>query len=128
MLYFIAGVLTTWFLLGLGYSAWWGENNFYTLLMELPGGILQIVLEILFYPFILFYRIFLRHTLRPVNPAVLEVQRIILDSHKVCKNLYFCHDKKAKAFRNKFFFFRVNPKVPDPTKPSVPQGKFRIGA
>ena len=43
MLNFVYGVLATWFVLGLGYSFWWGDNNLYTLLMELPGGIIGII-------------------------------------------------------------------------------------
>lgn len=124
---FICGVLVTWYLLGLGYSVWWGENNLYTLLMEIPGGITQAVLEILFYPAILFYRVFLRHTIHPVPFTVLEVQRIVGDSRRVFGNVYFCHDKKAKAFRNKFFFFRTSEKIDNPNKPSVPEGGFRLG-
>lgn len=128
MLNFIAGVIATWFLLGLGYSLWWGENNLYTLIMEIPGGIAKVVVEIVCYPFIWIYCVFLRHTIHPVNPAVLEVKRIIEDSHKISKNVYFCYDKKARAFRNKIFFFRVSEKVPNPNEASSPEGEFRFGA
>lgn len=128
MLNFIAGVIATWFLLGLGYSLWWGENNLYTLIMEIPGGIAKVVVEIVCYPFIWIYCVFLRHTIHPVNPAVLEVKRIIEDSHKVSENVYFCYDKKARAFRNKIFFFRVSEKVPNPNEASSPEGEFRFGA
>ena len=128
MMNFIYGVLITWFLLGIGYSMWWGENNFYDLLMELPAQIVTTIITVICFPFIWFYCVFLRHTINPVNPAVLNVQKIIKDSHKIYGNLYFCHDKKARALRNKIFFFRVDSKIPDPTKPSVPNGNFRIGS
>lgn len=127
MLNFIYGVLATWFLLGLGYSFWWGDNNLYTLLMELPAGILQIIIEILCYPAILFYRVFLRHTLHPASMDALKSLRLMEDSRRVCGNLYFCHDKKAKALRNKFFFFRIDPTFTNPNKPTSPEN-FRIGA
>lgn len=127
MLNFMYGVLATWFLLGLGYSFWWGENNLYTLLMEIPAGIAEVVIEIICYPFIWCYRVFLRHTIHPVSPAVLEVQKIIADSRRVWGNTYFCVDKKAKAFRNKIFFFRIDPTISNPNKPSTPEGNFRIG-
>lgn len=128
MLNFIAGAIATWFLLGLGYSFWWGDNNLYTLLMEIPGGILTVIVEVICFPIIWFYKVFLRHTIHPVSPAVMEVKKILADSRRVCGNIYFCHDKKAKAFCNKIFFFRIDPKISNPNKPSIPEGKFRIGA
>ena len=103
MMNFIYGVLATWFLLGLGYSFWWGENNFYTLLMEIPGGIIQIIVVIIGFPFIWFYKVFLRHTIHPVSFEVLEVKKIVADSTRIFGNVYFCFDKKAKALVNKFF-------------------------
>lgn len=125
---FICGFIVGWFLLGLGYSFWWGENNLYTLIMEIPGGIIKAIVVIISFPFIWFYKVFLRHTLHPVNPAVLEVKKIIADSRRVFGNVYFCHDKKARAFCNKIFFFRINPTISNPNKPSCPEGNFRIGA
>jgi len=127
MMNFIYGVLATWFLLGLGYSFWWGENNFYTLLMEIPGGIIQIIVVIIGFPFIWFYKVFLRHTIHPVSFEVLEVKKIVADSTRIFGNVYFCFDKKAKALVNKFFFFRVDPTFSNPNKPSIPKGNFKIG-
>lgn len=120
MLNFLYGILATWFLLGLGYSFWWGDNNFYTLLMKIPGGIIQIIVEVVCFPFIWFYKVFLRHTLHPVSPKVMTVKSILADSRRICGNLYFCHDKKAKAFCNKIFFFRINPEFSNPNAPSSP--------
>lgn len=128
MFSFIAGVLVTWFLLGLGYSAWWSRSNLYTLIMELPVKIIEVILEVVCFPFVWFYLVFLRHTIHPVSPAVLEVKKIIADSRRVFGNVYFCYDKKARAFRNKIFFFRINPAISNPNKPSIPEGNFRIGA
>lgn len=127
MLNFLYGVLVTWFLLGLGYSFWWGDKNLYTLLMEIPGGIIQIFVEVVCFPFIWFYKVFLRHTIHPVSFEVLKVKKIIDDSTRIFGNVYFCHDKKAKAFVNRIFFFRVNPTFTNPNKPSSPEGNFRIG-
>ena len=127
MLNFLYGVLATWFLLGLGYSFWWGSNNLYTLLMEIPGGIIEILVEIVCFPCIWFYKVFLRHTIHPVSFEVLAVKKIIEDSKRVFGNVYFCHDKKAKAFVNKIFFFRVDTTFTNPNKPSSPEGNFRIG-
>lgn len=125
MMNFIYGVLTTWFLLGLGYSIWWGDNNLYTLLMEIPAGIIQIFIEIICFPFILFYRVFLRHTIKPVNPDQIRNARIWEDSKHLFWDLWVCYDKGAKAFRNKVFFFRVLPPVIS-NEPSSPEN-FRIG-
>lgn len=47
MINFIYGVLITWFLLGIGYSMWWGENNLYNLLMELPAQIVTTILAVM---------------------------------------------------------------------------------
>ena len=103
MMNFIYGVLTTWFLLGLGYSFWWGDHNFYTLLMEIPGGIIQILVEVICFPFIWFYKVFLRHTIHPVSFEVLAVKKIVADSTRIFGNVYFCHDKKEMKMLHQVF-------------------------
>ena len=125
MLNFIYGVLVTWFLLGLGYSFWWGENNLYTLLMEIPGGIIQILLEIICFPFILFYLVFLRHTIKPVDSEAIEKANIWKDSKHLFGSIYICFDWKAKRLCNKIFLFKVKPPVIS-DKADSPEN-FRIG-
>lgn len=126
MLNFFFGAITTWFICGFLYTNFWGEDNLATLILDIPMMIVQAIIEIICYPFIWCYRVFLRHTLHPVCPAVLEVQKIMADSRRVWGNTYFCVDKKAKAFRNKIFFFRIDPTISNPNKPSSPEN-FRIG-
>lgn len=125
MLNFIYGVIVTWFLLGLGYSFWWGEKNLYTLLMEIPGGIIQILIEIICFPFMLFYLVFLRHTIKPVDSKTIEKANIWKDSKHLFGPIYICFDWKAKRLCNKIFLFRVKPPVIS-DKADSPEF-FRIG-
>ena len=127
MMNFIYGVLVTWFVCGFLYSNYWGEDNLATLILDTPMKILEIIVVIVCAPFIWFYKVFLRHTIHPVSFEVLEVKKIVADSTRIFGNLYFCHDKKAKALVNKIFFFRVDPTFSNPNKPSSPEGNFRIG-
>lgn len=125
MLNFALGVITTWFLLGLGYSFWRGEKNLYTLLMEIPGGIIQILIEIICFPFMLFYLVFLRHTIKPVDSEAIEKANIWKDSRYLFGSIYICFDWKAKRLCNKIFLFKVKPPVIS-HEPSSPES-FRIG-
>ena len=127
MMNFIYGVLVTWFVCGFLYSNYWGEDNLATLILDTPMKILEIIVVVVCAPFIWFYKIFLRHTIHPVSFEVLEVKKIVADSTRIFGNLYFCHDKKAKALVNKIFFFRVDPTFSNPNKPSSPEGNFRLG-
>ena len=127
MMNFIYGVLVTWFVCGFLYSNYWGEDNLATLILDTPMKILEIIVVIVCAPFIWFYKVFLRHTIHPVSFEVLEVKKIVADSTRIFGNLYFCHDKKAKALVNKIFFFRVDPTFSNPNKPSSPEGNFRLG-
>lgn len=115
MLNFVYGVLATWFVLGLASTSEFGE-----LVLEAPINILGILLGVLCFPFIWFYCVFIRHTRTPVSPRVLEVQKIMADSTRLWGNLYFCYDSKARALRNKMFFFRVSDEIDNPNKPSSP--------
>lgn len=125
MMNFIYGALVTWFLLGLGYSFWWGDHNFYTLLMEIPGGIIQILVEVVCFPFMLFYLIFLRHTIKPVDSEAIEKANIWKDSKHLFGPIYICFDWKAKRLCNKIFLFKVkSPVISD--KADSPEF-FRIG-
>lgn len=125
MLNFALGAITTWFLLGLGYSFWWGQKNLYTLLMEIPGGIIQILLEIICFPFMLFYLVFLRHAIKPVNSEAIEKANIWKDSKHLFRSIYICFDWKAKRLCNKIFLFKVKPPVIS-DKADSPEF-FRIG-
>jgi len=124
---FIYGVLVTWFVCGFLYSNYWGEDNLATLILDTPMKILEILVTVVCFPFIWFYKVFLRHTIHPVSFEVLAVKRIVADSTRIFGNIYFCYDKTAKALVNKIFFFRVDPTFSNPNKPSSPKGNFRFG-
>ena len=126
MMNFIYGVLVTWFVCGFLYSNFWGEDNLATLILDTPMKILEIITRIISFPFIWFYRVFLRNTIRPVSFEVPAVKEIVANSTRIFGNIYFCHDKTAKALVNKIFFFRIDPTMSNPNKPSSPEN-FRIG-
>ena len=126
---YIIGALVAWFICSFAFvledECLWVDIM--DKILRFPCFIFWKVVCVLAYPFIWCYRVFLRHTLHPVSPDVLEVQKIIADSRRVWGNTYFCHDKKAKAFYNKIFFFRIDPTISNPNKPSSPEGNFRLG-
>ena len=126
MMNFIYCVLVTWFVCGFLYSNFWGEDNLATLILDTPMKILEIITRIISFPFIWFYRVFLRNTIHPVSFEVPAVKEIVANSIRIFGNIYFCHDKNAKALVNKIFFFRIDSTMSNPNKPSS-QEKFRIG-
>lgn len=126
MMNFIYGVLVTWFVCGFLYSNFWGEDNLATLILDTPMKILEIIVRVVCFPFIWFYRVFLRNTIHPVSFEVTAVKEIVANSTRIFGNVYFCHDKNAKALVNKIFFFRIDPTMSNPNKPSSPEN-FRIG-
>ena len=73
-----------------------------------------ISLVILFIP-IVFYHIFLKNTIHPVEPATFE--RIIANNDGLSKNwkitnrLYVCFEPKAKKLWNKIFFILLKKTV-----------------
>lgn len=129
MMNFIYGVLTAWFICSIAFvfedDCLWVDTMDW--ILRFPCYILWKALCLLFFPFIWFYKVFLRHTIHPVSFEVLEVKKIVADSTRIFGNVYFCFDKKAKALVNKFFFFRVDPTFSNPNKPSIPEGNFKIG-
>ena len=127
MLNFVYGVLAPWFVCGFLYTNFWGEDNLATLILDIPMMFCEIIVEVVCFPIIWFYKVFLRHTIHPVSFEVLEVKKIVADSTRLFGNVYFCFDKKAKALVNKCFFFRVDPTFSNPNKPSSPEGNFRVG-
>lgn len=126
MMNFIYGVLVTWFVCGFLYSNFWGEDNLATLILDTPMKILEIITRIICFPFIWFYRVFLRNTIHPVSFEVPAVKEIVANSTRIFGNIYFCYDKNAKALVNKIFFFRIDSTMSNPNKPSSPEN-FRIG-
>ena len=121
---FLLGVLVMWFILSYLYkfvSMSWGEN-----VIGFPMAVCGVLFTILVSPFVLFYLIFLRHTIKSVTPAQVEKAKIMEDSKHLFGPVYICFDKKAKRLCNKVFLFRVQWLEQDEI-PSLPEGNFRIG-
>ena len=121
---FLLGALVMWFILSYLYefvSMNWGEN-----VIGFPMAVCGVLFTILVSPFVLFYLIFLRHTIKSVTPAQVEKANIMKDSKHLFGPVYICFDKKAKRLCNKVFLFRVQWFEQDRI-PSSPEGNFRIG-
>ena len=121
MINFIYGMLVAWCLL----SFIEGETTICGVL-EFPMDVCFVIIQIVILPFMCFYGIFLRHTIKSVTPAQVEKADIMKDSKHLFGPVYICFDKKAKRLCNKVFLFRVQWLEQDDI-PSSPEGNFRIG-
>jgi hypothetical protein len=118
---FLIGALCAWFLV-----SFIEEYTHICGVLEFPMVVMNVVLEIIITPFVLFWCIFLRHTTKSVTPAQVEKADIMKDSKHLFGPVYICFDKKAKRLCNKVFLFRVKWLEQDRI-PSSPEGNFRIG-
>jgi hypothetical protein len=87
--------------------------------------VMNVILEIIIFPFVLFWCIFLRHTIKPVDSEAVEKANIWKDSKHLFGPIYICFDKQAKRLGNKVFLFKVKPPVIS-DKADSPEF-FRIG-
>jgi len=120
---FLLGALVMWFILSYLYefvSMNWGEN-----VIGFPMAVCGVLFTILVSPFVLFWCIFLRHTIKPVSLEAVEKANILEDSKHLFGSIYICFDKKAKRLCNKVFLFKVQPPVIS-DKADSPEF-FRIG-
>ena len=117
---FLLGALVAWFLV-----SFIETSTHICGVLEFPMDVLTIILTILASPFILFYMVFLRHTIKSVTPAQVEKANIMKDSKHLFGPVYICFDKKAKRLGNKVFLFKVKPPVIS-DKADSPEF-FRIG-
>lgn len=117
---FLLGALCAWFLV-----SFIEEYTHICGVLEFPMVVMNAILKIIIVPFVLFWCIFLRHTIKPVNPEAVEKADIWKDSKHLFGSVYICFDKKAKRLGNKFFLFRVKPPVIS-DKADSPEF-FRIG-
>ena len=72
---FLLGVLVMWFILSYLYkfvSMSWGEN-----VIGFPMAVCGVLFTILVSPFVLFWCIFLRHTIKPVTSEAVEKAKIM---------------------------------------------------
>jgi hypothetical protein len=118
---FLIGALCAWFLV-----SFIEEYTHICGVLEFPMVVMNVILEIIIVPFVLFWCIFLRHTIKPVTPVQVEKAKLMEDSKHLFGPVYICFDKKAKRFCNKVFLFRVKWLEQDRI-PSSPEGNFRIG-
>ena len=101
---FLLGALCAWFLV-----SFIEEYTHICGVLEFPMVVANVILEIIIVPFVLFWCIFLRHTIKPVKSEQVEKANIWEDSKHLFGPIYVCFDKKAKRFANKVFLFRVLP-------------------
>lgn len=121
---FLTGAVAMWFIISYCYEI--APMNCAENMIEFPLTVCRILFKILISPFILFYMVFLRHTIKFVTPAQVERANIMEDSKHLFGPVYICFDKKAKRLCNKVFLFRVK-WLEQNNIPSSPEGNFRIG-
>ena len=128
MLNFFLGMLTAYIIISFLHDKNWGNSRYFNFI-ELPVVIIEFVvellLEIILFPFIFLWRL-CRNVIRPVKSEAVQNLKLWEHSTHLVGPIYFCHDKKAKRIVSKFFFFRVLPPVVSDV-PDSPKN-FRIGA
>lgn len=120
---FLTGAVAMWFIISYCYEI--APMNCAENMIEFPMAVCGILFKILISPFILFYLIFLRHTIKPVDSEAVEKANILEDSKHLFGSVYICFDWKAKRLGNKIFLFKVKPPVIS-DKADSPEF-FRIG-
>ena len=98
---FLLGALCAWFLV-----SFIETSTHICGVLEFPMELLTTIIAILVFPFIFLYRIFLRHTIKPVDSEAIQRAKIMEDSKHLFGSIYICFDKKAKRLYNKIFLFR----------------------
>ena len=88
---FLLGALCAWFLV-----SFIEEYTHICGVLEFPMIVMNVILEIIIFPFVLFWCVFLRHTIKPVSPEAVEKADIWKDSKHLFGSVYICFDKKAK--------------------------------
>ena len=108
MFNFFLGILAGYIILSFLHEELWGQRwmNFIQLPYLLIMGILDIILEIILFPFLFLWKLF-RNVIRPVKSEAIQNLKLMDDSTHLFGSIYFCHDKTAKRIVNKFFFYRM---------------------
>ena len=108
MLNFLLGILAGYIILSFVHEELWGQRwmNFIQFPYLLIMDTLDIILEIILFPFIFLWKLF-RNVIRPVKSEAIQNLKLMDDSTHLFGSIYFCHDKTAKRIVNKFFFYRV---------------------
>ena len=108
MLNFFLGIFAGYIILSFIHEELWGQKwiDFIQLPYLLIRTVIQIILEILIFPYVFFWKLF-RNVSKPVKLEAIQNLKLMDDSTHLFGGIYFCHDTKAKRFVNKFFFYRV---------------------
>lgn len=108
MVNFFLGILAGYIILSFVHEELWGQRwmNFIQFPYLLIMDTLDIILEIILFPFFFLWKLF-RNVIRPVKSEAIQNLKLWDDSVHVVGPIYFCHDKTAKRIVNKFFFYRV---------------------
>ena len=108
MFNFFLGILAGYIILSFVHEELWGQRwmNFIQFPYLLIMDTLDIILEIILFPFIFLWKLF-RNVIRPVKSEAIQNLKLMDDSAHLFGSIYFCHDKTAKRIVNKFFFYRV---------------------
>ena len=108
MLNFFLGILAGYIILSFVHEELWGQRwmNFIQFPYLLIMDTLDIILEIILFPFLFLWKLF-RNVIRPVKSEAIQNLKLMDDSTHLFGSIYFCHDKTAKRIVNKFFFYRV---------------------
>ena len=120
---FLTGAVVMWFIISYCYEI--APMNCAENMIEFPMAVFGVLLRILIFPFMLFYLIFLRHTIKPVDSEAVQRAKLMEDSKHLFGSIYICFDWKAKRLGNKIFLFKVKPPVIS-DKADSPEF-FRIG-
>lgn len=108
MLNFFLGILAGYIILSFVHEELWGQRwmNFIQFPYLLIMDTLDIILEIILFPFFFLWKLF-RNVIRPVKSEAIQNLKLWDDSVHVVGPIYFCYDKSAKRIINKCFFYRV---------------------
>ena len=108
MVTFFLGIFAGYIILSFIHEELWGQKwiDFIQLPYLFIRAVIQIILEILIFPYVFFWKLF-RNVSKPVKLEAIQNLKLMDDSTHVFGGIYFCHDKKAERFVNKFFFYRV---------------------
>ena len=108
MFNFFLGILAGYIILSFVHEELWGQRwmNFIQFPYLFIMDTLDIILEIILFPFLFLWKLF-RNVIRPVKSEAIQNLKLMDDSTHLFGSIYFCHDKTAKRIVNKFFFYRV---------------------
>ena len=108
MLNFFLGIFAGYIILSFIHEELWGQRwmDFIQLPYLIIRTVIQIILEILIFPYVFFWKLF-HNVSKPVKLEAIQNLKLMDDSTHLFGGIYFCHDKTAKRFVNKFFFYRV---------------------